>query len=332
MDNVSVYLPKIKNILLNNLFSYEVMIDESIKNQIKDDITVKTPDNSSITIQFSTKHFPSPIRLSFLQRRLKETFEIFIQERKILNDILIAIEEAVMNIIEHSYNHNINNLIQFSFEFNKSYLIIEIQDFGKEGKYFNIENAGEFKTQNDLIKSVKKSGRGMGVYLIKKIMDDVKYEVINGAYNKIIMKKNTDNLEWEELINNELDEFNEIYSEDIFIHVLNKNNKYVILSLEGYLNMDTSRELHKTLNLLEREYDPASYIFDISKIEYISSSGIEVFMDALRIKEEINKNISFIGMNENVRRVLNISGFIKYFGNYKNLREAERNLGIKLIN
>jgi phosphoserine phosphatase RsbU/P len=82
-------------------------------------------------------------------------------------DIKLAINEAQANIIEHAYFGSEEGDIHFQFSVYKDKLIISIRDFGAGIGQKTVR--GEKKHLQDL------EGSGLGVFLIKEIMDDVKY-------------------------------------------------------------------------------------------------------------------------------------------------------------
>ncbi len=86
--------------------------------------------------------------------------------------ISIAIDEAVTNIIKHSYNYDKEKDIKIIFSFNKELINILLEFGGKipdiEEKEVNIK---------DFVKNKKKGG--LGVNLMKKIMDKIEYYTKN---------------------------------------------------------------------------------------------------------------------------------------------------------
>jgi len=146
------------------------------------------PQDSSISISFSTKYFPKPIKLSFIQFILKNLLSNLINNETLIADIIIAIDEIVSNILEHSYKKTGNEEICFEFIFTQKKMIMHIKDFGPFGHLMDISKVSGNKSKNTFMK--KK--RGMGVYMVKKIMDQVEYEVIPDKYNLLTIIKNFD--------------------------------------------------------------------------------------------------------------------------------------------
>lgn len=100
-----------------------------------------------------------------------------------VEDIVLAVDEACTNIIEHSYHSKPNFDIEISVSFSKSNFVIKIIDYGETFK------PGSFKEPNlELYREQRRVG-GLGVYLMKTLMDDVKYSSINNKYNQVLLTK-----------------------------------------------------------------------------------------------------------------------------------------------
>ena len=165
-------------------------LDENLKRTLKEDFKKACLENSFISVSFTTGNFPRPLRMGFIQRRVKEVLSLFIPHELLLHDVCIAIEEATSNIVEHSYEGMEHPLMEFRFSLYSSKIVITIDDFGERGRQFKLEDNGKYNSHNELKSTVSKSKGGIGLYLIRKIMDDVRYEAHPGEYNRIIMVKN----------------------------------------------------------------------------------------------------------------------------------------------
>ena len=97
-------------------------------------------------------------------------------------DIRLAVDEAFTNIIKHAYDDSAQNSVKISLEYNSDTFWISLFD---SGKAFSLDNYKE----PDVKENIKKKKRGgVGVYLIRKLMDDVSYRH-EGKENEIRMTK-----------------------------------------------------------------------------------------------------------------------------------------------
>ncbi len=97
--------------------------------------------------------------------------------------IILAVDEACTNIIKHAYKYSPEGNINISFKFESGKIIISITD---EGKHFDPAQIPE----PDLIQfqEQKRSG-GLGMFLMKKLMDEVKYSTLTGNKNQVVLVK-----------------------------------------------------------------------------------------------------------------------------------------------
>ncbi len=101
---------------------------------------------------------------------------------KDISEIRLAVDEAYTNIIKHAYKNRPKKPVQIEIGFEDSQLWISITD---EGESFDPSSYNE----PDLMKRIKNKQRGgMGVYLIRKLMDHVQYNR-KGNLNEIKMVK-----------------------------------------------------------------------------------------------------------------------------------------------
>jgi serine/threonine-protein kinase RsbW len=97
--------------------------------------------------------------------------------------IILAIDEACTNIIKHAYKYSPEGEMIINANFNGEKLIISITD---EGSRFDPNLVPEPD-----IKEYHKQRRvgGLGIYLMKKLMDEVEYKIINDRKNQVILVK-----------------------------------------------------------------------------------------------------------------------------------------------
>lgn len=131
------------------------------------------------------------------QITIKSRTENLVEVRKITEDIalslgfsedsigkiILAVDEACTNIIKHAYHFSSEGEIIISFYFDGNKLTISIQDYGS---HFDPEKIPEPDIKEYY--KQKKSG-GLGMFLIKKLMDEVKYSTTSGNLNQVTLIK-----------------------------------------------------------------------------------------------------------------------------------------------
>ena len=97
-------------------------------------------------------------------------------------EIELALDEAVTNIVEHSYDYNPTQNIGITIATDRSRFVITLVD---KGKGFNME-----KQDVGIDGSSKGPYRGRGIKIMKQIMDEVVYTPVSGVENKLVLTKN----------------------------------------------------------------------------------------------------------------------------------------------
>jgi serine/threonine-protein kinase RsbW len=127
-------------------------------------------------VQASTEHL-AEVR-NFVAKHAKS----FGFKKQDVADIRLAVDEAYTNIIKHAYKHDANRLVDIKLGYNSNEFWVSLLD---SGKTFDPSSY----TEPDVREKIRQKKRGgVGVYLIKKLMDDVEYSK-EGQLNKIRMTK-----------------------------------------------------------------------------------------------------------------------------------------------
>jgi anti-sigma regulatory factor (Ser/Thr protein kinase) len=95
----------------------------------------------------------------------------------------LAVDEACANVIEHAYEHDATKQVVIHAIFDEKTLRIEVVDTGKGFEPQGIPEADLRK-----LAAERKSG-GLGLRLIKSLMDEVHYEIEPGKKNELRMVK-----------------------------------------------------------------------------------------------------------------------------------------------
>lgn len=113
---------------------------------------------------------------------LEESGDNFHINERYLHDIELSVEEIFTNMVRH--NSSSGHAIEISIESNNGQLLTCLIDY--EDVPFDLTQTGEIDFDDYIAK--QKSG-GLGIFLVKQLMDDVKFEHLNGR-SKITIIKN----------------------------------------------------------------------------------------------------------------------------------------------
>jgi len=102
----------------------------------------------------------------------------------VVENIMLAVDEACTNIIKHAYNLSPEGEIIIKIDYDEEKFIVTIIDYGKS-----------FEPDRVPLPDLQKYYRehrvgGLGMYLMKSLMDDVEYISIPGKYNQVLLSKN----------------------------------------------------------------------------------------------------------------------------------------------
>ena len=93
---------------------------------------------------------------------------------------------------------------------------------------------------------------------------------------------------------------------------LKEENNYYVMYFDGRLDTAAAPEADKApLPLLESEGH--DIILDCSKLEYISSSGLRIFLNVLKNVKGKGHQVFIRGINESIQKVFKMTGFYNLF-------------------
>jgi serine/threonine-protein kinase RsbW len=101
-----------------------------------------------------------------------------------INLVQLAIDEAVANIMEHSQDEcRYQVTIEMTMELDGEKFVVVLRDSGKEFNPMTIKSA-------DIQEHVRKGKkRGLGMLLMRQIMDEITYSFVSGSKNELKMTK-----------------------------------------------------------------------------------------------------------------------------------------------
>jgi anti-anti-sigma factor len=86
----------------------------------------------------------------------------------------------------------------------------------------------------------------------------------------------------------------------------------MVAILEGNLNTAVAAETEKAMNPLN-DVEGKDIIIDCTKLEYISSAGLRIFLGILQNAQEKGVHVYIKGVNDTVNDVFTITGFSNIF-------------------
>lgn len=102
--------------------------------------------------------------------------------------------------------------------------------------------------------------------------------------------------------------------------ISSEKGKYLILNIEG--RVDTSN-YEKFAQELQIHIDGGKkfLVLDLQKLDYISSSGLRVFLSILKTLRAIEGDVILCCLNDKIKSVFEVSGFLSLFRAIDNVEE-----------
>ena len=90
-----------------------------------------------------------------------------------------------------------------------------------------------------------------------------------------------------------------------------EDNDYVMY-FEGRLDTAVAAKVEKEMQPLS-DCSGHDIVLDCSKLEYISSSGLRLFLGVLKKAKALGSHVYIKGLSEDIRSVFKMTGFISLF-------------------
>lgn len=86
----------------------------------------------------------------------------------------------------------------------------------------------------------------------------------------------------------------------------------LLVTLEGELDTAAAVEVENQLQPLN-DNDDKDIVFDCEKLEYIASSGLRILLGILKKTKSHGHTVTLVGMNDDIKNVFKMTGFINLF-------------------
>jgi serine/threonine-protein kinase RsbW len=132
-----------------------------------------------LTAKFPARHDQLKVISAFVMHAIKDS--PFDDRQRYAIDL--AVDEACANVIDHAYGGDEKGEIRISLDLNESSLRLIIQDYGAS---FDPDCVAE----PDLTSPIEtRCERGLGVYLIREVMDEAVWDFSSPGVNQLTLVK-----------------------------------------------------------------------------------------------------------------------------------------------
>lgn len=94
----------------------------------------------------------------------------------------------------------------------------------------------------------------------------------------------------------------------------------VIISIEGSIDSKTAGDLQS--QIMEKVSETNNVLLDLTKVDYVSSAGLRVLLMIYRQIKSKNGKVILVGVSEEIRDVMSMTGFINFFEITNNINNA----------
>ena len=88
--------------------------------------------------------------------------------------------------------------------------------------------------------------------------------------------------------------------------------EHLIMSFEGRLDTAASSDVEEDMRVLY-DCEGRDIILECSKLDYISSSGLRLFLGLIKVARPKGSRVFLSGMNEGLRQIFDETGFSTLF-------------------
>jgi len=99
------------------------------------------------------------------------------------------------------------------------------------------------------------------------------------------------------------------------------SDKAIIIEIEGRLDTTNFSQLENKI-MGHVDAGKINILVDCSNMDYVSSSGLRIFLMSLKKITNLNGQFVLCGLQENIQEIFEISGFTSIFKIYNNQEEA----------
>ncbi len=101
-----------------------------------------------------------------------------------------------------------------------------------------------------------------------------------------------------------------------------KVNNVIVAYLSGRLDVHLSADVEKEINKIINNEPTCHLLLNLSDVEYMSSSGLRIFVSTMRILKESKRKLCLCNMNSAVKKIFEVVELMDMFDIYETEEEA----------
>jgi len=101
-----------------------------------------------------------------------------------------------------------------------------------------------------------------------------------------------------------------------------KVDNNVVIYLSGRLDVHLSADTEKTINELIKSESTSNFVLNLNDVEYMSSSGLRIFVSTMRVLKESKRKLALCSMNNAVKKIFEVVELTDMFDIFSSEEEA----------
>jgi anti-anti-sigma factor len=101
-----------------------------------------------------------------------------------------------------------------------------------------------------------------------------------------------------------------------------KVDNVVVIYLAGRLDVHLSAEIEKEINNVIQNEPDCHLLLNLKDVEYMSSSGLRIFVSTMRILKESKRKLKLSNMNNAVKKIFEVVELMDMFDLYESEEDA----------
>lgn len=106
-----------------------------------------------------------------------------------------------------------------------------------------------------------------------------------------------------------------------------KVGNVIVIYLAGRLDVHLSADIEKEINAIIQNEPDTHLLLNLSDVEYMSSSGLRIFVSTMRILKDLKRQLKLCNMNSAVKKIFEVVELMDMFDIYDTEEEALKSFG-----
>jgi len=103
---------------------------------------------------------------------------------------------------------------------------------------------------------------------------------------------------------------------------IKKVDNVAVIYLVGRLDVHLSADIEKEINNIIQSQPDSHLLLNLKDVEYMSSSGLRIFVSTMRILKESKRKLKLCNMNNAVKKIFEVVELMDMFDIYESEEEA----------